>query len=833
MLPEAMQARTLCEAFQITAAARPADMALGTPDDRVSISWGEYAQRVKSLAAGLAALGVRSGDTVGMMLTNRPEFHLVDTAVLHLGATPFSVYNTSAPEQLVHLFANAGNRVVVTEPAFLPILRPLLQRGGLEHIVLVEGQDAGAISLAELEAIGEPDFDFEASWRAVDPGAIAALIYTSGTTGPPKGVELTHTNLMTQVRSLADRLPTAPGGRAMSYLPAAHLADRVLSHYLCSMGLGFTITSVADMNAVVPTLTQVRPTVWGGVPRVFEKIRAALVASGVTDPALLDGAARAGVRAKLGFDECAWVVIGGAPCPPELLGYFQALGLPLCELYGMTETSAMVTCNPPDAPQVGSCGPALRDAELALAPDGELLVRGPLVMAGYRGDPERTAEVLDQEGWLHTGDIATIAPDGYVSIVDRKKELIINAAGKNMSPANIEAALKAAHPLIGQAIAIGDSRPYNVALIVLDPDAGAAYAREHGLGDAGIAALARNSSVQQEVSDAVAAANAKLSRVEQIKRFRILESDWLPDSDELTPTMKLKRRPIAAKYAAQIGALYSETARTPAEHDAAGWHRIEQGTGRPLVLLHGGGSSSAAWKPVMGLLAEHRRVIALDFPGFGRTPMPAGGGYTIAWLLEQLAVELERLGVNDPVDLVGNSMGGLVALEAAKLGMASSVVGIAPAGLWGRRMPLPLRLQFTLLMLGSRMTRTGPTRYLASKAPALRNALLSIVVAHPERIPWEVMARDLDASISSLRQVLKLARRHGYQGGNDLEIPITIAFGDRDRMLRNSRYQRRDALPGHTIWIDLPGCGHVPMTDDPALIANTILTALRASESVT
>jgi len=261
-----------------------------------------------------------------------------------------------------------------------------------------------------------------------------------------------------------------------------------------------------------------------------------------------------------------------------------------------------------------------------------------------------------------------------------------------------------------------------------------------------------------------------------------------------------------------------------------GWNRIERGSGRPVVLLHGGGSSAAAWKPVIDLLAPHRRVIAFDFPGFGQTPMPADGSYTIEWLLEQLAAELRRLGIQEPVDFAGNSMGGLVALEAAKVGMASSVVGIAPAGLWGRRMPLPLRTQFTLLMLGSHMTRTRPTRYLVSKLPPLRNAMLSIVVARPERVPWEAMAHDLDSSSSNLRNLLKLARRHGFQGGNDLTIPITVAFGDSDRMLRNQNYQRRDALPDHTHWVTLPGCGHVPMSDEPRLIAETILTAIAAPD---
>jgi long-chain acyl-CoA synthetase len=223
----------------------------------------------------------------------------------------------------------------------------------------------------------------------------------------------------------------------------------------------------------------------------------------------------------------------------------------------MSELSCCATVNPPDAIKIGTCGPPLPGVELDLAEDGELLCRGEIVMAGYRGEPEKTAETIDPDGWLHTGDVATIDEDGYVSIVDRKKELIINAAGKNMSPANIESRLKSAHPLIGQAMAIGDRRPYNVALLVLDPDGCAVYAAEHGLSDPSPAALARDGRVRDAVAEAVDAANAHLSRVEQIKRFELLETDWEPGGDELTPTMKLKRRPIAEKYAEQIEALYA------------------------------------------------------------------------------------------------------------------------------------------------------------------------------------------------------------------------------------------------------------------------------------
>jgi long-chain acyl-CoA synthetase len=554
----AFDASTLCEAFQRTAAERGDSIALRTPGDVISITWAEYAKRVQRLAAGLASLGVGRGDTVGIMLANRPEFHLIDTAALHLGATPFSVYNSSTPDQIVHLFGNASNRVVVTESGFLPVIQTAIVGGvEVEHVVLVDGEQPEAISLEALEEMGEPGFDFEATWRAVAPEDVATLIYTSGTTGPPKGVQLTHSNMLAQMRAMQERLPATSGGRTISYLPSAHVADRWSTHYQSSIGLGYTLTCVSDARAVATHLPEVRPTTWGAVPRVWEKIKAALEAQGIADPTVLSEQQRAGVRAKLGLDQCEWLIVGGAPTAAELLRYFHELGLPICEVFGMSESSCVVTCSPVDRIKIGTCGPAIPGVELRLGEDDELLVRGEIVMAGYRGDPERTREAIDEDGWLHTGDIATIDNDGYVTIVDRKKELIINAAGKNMSPANIEARLKSAHPLIGQACCIGDKRPYNCALIVLDPDVCAVFASEHGLADASPRGLAHDERVQSIIAASVIEANNHLSRVEQIKRHAIMSCDWLPGGDELTPTMKLKRKPISEKYAADIEALYA------------------------------------------------------------------------------------------------------------------------------------------------------------------------------------------------------------------------------------------------------------------------------------
>jgi len=545
--PAGLDASTLAEAFQLTAAAHPERVALRLRDDEFSITWAEYADKVRRVAAGLAGLGLERGQRVGIMLTNRPEFHWFDAAALHLGATPFSVYNTYAAEQIQHQVNDSEARIIVTEKAFEDRVRDL---EGVEHVIVVDGGD-------DVEQHAQEGFDFDAAWRAVEPDDVLTLIYTSGTTGPPKGVQLTHRNLMAEIRAVADRLPTEPRGRITSFLPSAHIADRWSAHYQSSMVFGFTLTSIADPRAVIQHLPEVRPTAWGSVPRIWEKLKAALEAQGITDPAALPDEARAAIREKLGLDQCAWLVVGAAPTPREVLEYFAALGLPICELWGMSETSSCATINPPDRIKIGTCGPALQGVELKLAGDGELLVRGEVVMTGYRNDPEKTAQAFDDEGWLRTGDVAEIDDDGYVKIVDRKKELIINAAGKNMSPVNIESRLKTCHPLIGTAVAIGDRRPYNVALIVLDPDACGAFAAQQGIEDGSPAALARDERVQAAIGTAIEEANSHLSRVEQVKKWCLLETEWQPGGEELTPTMKLKRRPIEQKYAQQIEELYS------------------------------------------------------------------------------------------------------------------------------------------------------------------------------------------------------------------------------------------------------------------------------------
>jgi long-chain acyl-CoA synthetase len=584
---------TLPQAFQETAALEPDATAIRTVGNEVVITWRQYADRVRKIAKGLAALGVERGQTVGLLLRNRPEFHLADTAIMHVGAIPFSIYNTSAPEQIRYLFDNAENKVVVTEKDFLPAVRAA--GTDLSHVIVVDADIDGCLTLERLESLGETvDFDFDSAWRAVRPDDVATLIYTSGTTGPPKGVELTHTNVIAEFSAIADLIDMQPNDRITSYLPHAHIADRVSGHY-ANMVLGVQLTDVADPSAIAQALPDARPTAWLGVPRVWHKIKAGIetkldteatgikrrlalwaIGTGVRAArqtlagkpvssslafrrAIADRLVLAKLREALGLDQLRWGVTGAAPIPVETLEFFWGLGIPVYEVWGMSENTGGATANGPGANKVGSVGKALPGVEISVAADGELLVRGPVVMRSYRNQPQKTAEAIDPDGWLHTGDIGTIDEQGFVSIVDRKKDLIINEAGKNLSPTNIEMAIQAASPLIGQVAAFGDARPYVTALIVLDPDAAAAHAAALGMPDPSAVAFAQRGEAREVLTAAVREGNAKLSRVEQIKRFLIVGTPWEPGGDELTPTMKLKRRPIAEKYSAEIDKLYSKT----------------------------------------------------------------------------------------------------------------------------------------------------------------------------------------------------------------------------------------------------------------------------------
>ena len=588
----AVDAATVTEALRRTAADHPDVVALRTVDDSTSLTWAEVLKRVDAIAGGLAGLGVGRGDVVAIMLGNRVEFHLIDLATAMLGATPFSIYTTYPAEEIRYLIDDAGARVAVVEPDFLEVMREARKDlPNLEHLILVEGEAGDdTLPLSQVEG-AQPDFDAAGAAAEIEPDDVLTLIYTSGTTGRPKGVELTHRNVMAGAGGVEKIISFDPGARVISWLPAAHIAERMAHHYIPLIYAG-TVTVCPNPREIVSFLPQVHPTWFFAVPRIWEKLKAgletmqasqppeqrekaqqALSASlqrvrlrqrGEPVPPELEAAVQqaeeamfAPLRAMLGLDQARAVNVGAAPTPVEVLEFFHALGIEVAELWGMSETCGAGLCNRPGEVKIGTVGPPVPGCEVKLAQDGELLVRGGFVMPGYRNLPERTSETLDADGWLHTGDIAEIDDEGFVRIVDRKKELIINAAGKNMSPANIEAAIKTSSPLIGQACCIGDGRPYNTALIVLDADFAPLWAQQNGVEAADLSALAAEPRLREAIQAAIDEANGHLARVEQIKKFTLLGEDWLPGGDELTPTMKLKRRPIGEKYAEEIEAMYS------------------------------------------------------------------------------------------------------------------------------------------------------------------------------------------------------------------------------------------------------------------------------------
>lgn len=526
---------SLCEAFQRTAAANPAQVALRGDE---TVTWGDYARRVQSIAVGLHSLGVRAGDTVATLIGNRPAFHLADTAALHLGATPFSIYATEPLERMRELMANSGARVLITDDERGP---EVTER---------------AVSVAELETRHDDGFDYEATWRAVTPESIACLIYTSGTTGAPKAVQLPHRAIQSSLAGVDALVPRSVEHRGVSFLPSAHISDRFICHY-STLWLGGTLTCVADHERLWDTLRQVRPTRFHGVPRTFEKLadfaRAQIEADGALSAAFDASLAafRAGgrdaealatlrpVREFLGLDEVEWLSVAAAPSAYATLEFHHALGLNLAELWGMSEFM-MAIMNPPGRVKLGTVGLPLPAVETRLADDGELLLRGPHACAGYRNDPEKTAAMRDAEGWAHSGDLATVDEDGYFKIVGRKKEVMINSSGKNLFPAKIEAAVKESSRLVGYVAVIADRRRYVSALIVPDPEQLAAFEQP-----------------QAELERAVAQANTRLARVEQIRAFRVVEDDWQPGGPLLTNTMKLRRASIAQRYAELIEEMYA------------------------------------------------------------------------------------------------------------------------------------------------------------------------------------------------------------------------------------------------------------------------------------
>ncbi len=613
-IEESIRGATVCDQLRRTAEqfpdypalsqafAEPASDGGGTLPGGQTLTWAQARQRALELAAGFIALGLAPGEPVALMMPNRAEHVLADFGAVHAGGVPVTFYATLASEQVGYVAGDCAARIAVLDgPDQLARWQPVLASlPSLSRIIL---RDASACPAGEQYLTWD---DFAALGRerlatapelvnerlaAITPEDPATLLYTSGTTGNPKGVLLTHHCILYEVAAGLRGGNVNPRYRWVSYLPLAHIAERMFSIYLPLSTAGH-VNFCPDVQQLVQTLGEVRPTAFFGVPRVWEKIRAgiqALLAAeadparraavdqamdigrryvestqyGRTTPAELaeafgraDERVLAPIRSLLGLGEADVVSSAAAPLPPEVGAFFAGLGMRILDIYGMTETTGAFTSNTVTEFRLGTVGRPFAGTEIMIAEDGEILTRGPLNTPGYLNQPDLTAGLIDADSWLHTGDIGRLDEDGFLSVVDRKKELIITAGGENVPPAAIENLL-VAHPLIGQALAYGDRRPYVVALLTLDAEVAPAWARARGIPAESLAALAQNAGVLAEVERAVAAANQHLARVQQVKRWRLLPVEWTAESEELTPTLKLKRRVVHAKYSDDIDALYT------------------------------------------------------------------------------------------------------------------------------------------------------------------------------------------------------------------------------------------------------------------------------------
>lgn len=563
----------------------------------VEISYAELARTARDIAKGLIALGIEAGDRIAVLASTRPEWTLVDMGAFCAGAVVAPIYHTNSPEECAHVLSHSDARVVFCEDEeqLAKILRVRGECPRLEHLVLIEGASAEAMSLDDLRArgAGVPDAAVDERVAAVGADDVATLIYTSGTTGPPKGCVLTHGNFLDATRAYEERLDLgAPGIPIVffMFLPLAHSLARITE--VCVLDLGGTLVFWQRRpELLLDDIREARPTYLPSVPRVFEKIYTA-ARSGVAEQplhkrAVFHWAIRTGervralertgarvptslgwrhrladrlvlsrVRALFGGD-LRLAASGAAPIAKEVLEFFDACGVLVLEAWGMTETAAAGAINTIDELRFGSVGRPLPGVEMRIAADSELLMRGPSVFRGYFKNDEATRETLD-DGWLATGDLAAIDEDGFVSIIGRKKELIITSSGKNISPANIENALKRSR-WVSEAAVYGDNRPYLVALLALDPDEAPKLAEQLGV-EPDLAAMAHDERVRTELQAAVDEVNAQFARIEQIKRFAILDHDLTQATGELTPTLKLKRSVVYRKYADIFAGLYEEQA---------------------------------------------------------------------------------------------------------------------------------------------------------------------------------------------------------------------------------------------------------------------------------
>lgn len=599
--PSAVRGATIVDLFRSAARARPDATALRHHDgsEWQTTTWRAYEQAVAETAAGLQAWGLEPGDRVGLLSTNRPQWHIADLAMLSAGLVSTPVYPTSSASQIAHILADSGARMCFVEDA-QQLAKVLLRRADLpllERVIVLaplEGADDGFVhGLDDLRHDGaarlaaEPG-TFDAMVDAVAPDDLATLVYTSGTTGPPKGAMISHANIMATLRSLTSVLVLHPTDRFLSFLPLSHITERSVSHF-GQIASGGETWFARSLGTVPDDLRACRPTLFFAVPRVWEKFQESILDGVEHAPAplaallrrYLDLAARRGdgtgswgsprdvathraldrtvgalLRRKLGLDRARILSSGAAPVHPDLLRWFHGIGLPIAEGYGQTEVTLCTTLNPADDIRIGTVGRPIPGVELRTADDGEILVRARNVCLGYWNNPAATAALIDPDGWLHTGDLGSIDAAGYLRISGRKKELIITAYGKNVSPSEIETALRH-EPLISQAVVVGDDRPFLTALITLDADAAAAWATQEGR-SLTVSALSEDEGLHAALDEAVERVNSAHSHAEGIRRWRLLPHDLTVVAGELTPTLKVRREVVTAEFGELIEEMYAE-----------------------------------------------------------------------------------------------------------------------------------------------------------------------------------------------------------------------------------------------------------------------------------
>jgi long-chain acyl-CoA synthetase len=597
---------TFCRLLQRTVAEHGDEPAYSDRDGDApwqTLTWLQFRDQVLRLAAALVRLGLQPGDRVALMLPNRIEHVLADQAVLHAGGVPVTFYATLAPDQIRYVASDCQVRMAVLDGASeLARWEPLLtDLPSLTTVIVRDAEICPAddrhlpwdafTALGEEASSGSEAAEVARRADAIGPADPVTMLYTSGTTGNPKGVVITHGSVMYECKTAELGGSTMQSVRWVSYLPLAHIAERMFTLYLAIYSAGHTYFCHVPTD-LIGVVGQVKPTAFFGVPRVWEKIQAGIRALLTMEQDEVRKAAVAAametgreyvlscqyghttsddltarfeaadeqvlrpIKGLLGLDQAVNVVSAAAPLPPEVAAFFAGLGMKILDVYGMTETTGAFTTNTPTAFKMGTVGRPVPGVEVRIAEDGEILTRGPLNTPGYLNLPEQTRALLDEDGWLHTGDIGAIDEDGFVSVVDRKKELIITSGGENISPAAVENVL-VANPLIGQALAFGDRRRFVVALLTLDGEVAPAWAKARGIEATSLAELAENPIVLEAVGEAVDAANAQIARVQQVKRWQLLPVEWTAESEELTPTFKLKRRIIHNKYADVIDSLYA------------------------------------------------------------------------------------------------------------------------------------------------------------------------------------------------------------------------------------------------------------------------------------